>query len=190
MAESLTKRALDAALSRARDGYVWATVPSGFGARVRDGKASFVFEYRPGRGGRAINKRRVTIGGYPDLTVDKARTEATKLAGAVKAGRDPAADRDAARREAARLKANGGPLTTAKLADAFIEPYARRVNRSWAEYRRILDRYVVPSWGARPVETIRRADVNALLDHVEDHNGAVMADHVLAIGEAGNRRSR
>lgn len=181
MAETLTKRTLDAALGRAHDGYVWASTPSGFGARVRNGRASFVYEYRPGGGGRAFNKRRLTIGAYPDLTVDRARTEATKLAGAVKAGRDPAADRDAARHEAARVKANGGPLTIARLADAFIERYARRRNRSWAEYRRILDVYVKPVWGNRPVEGIRRADVNGLLDRVEDHNGAVMADHVLAI---------
>ena len=67
------------------------------------------------------------------------------------------------------------------VADEFVERHAKPRNRSWKEYRRILDRYVKPKLGNRPIHELGRRDVVGLLDHVADNNGAVMADHVLAI---------
>lgn len=41
--------------------------------------------------------------------------------------------------------------------------------------------YVYPQWGDRPFLEIRRSDVNALLDEVEDRHGKAQADAVLAV---------
>ena len=38
-----------------------------------------------------------------------------------------------------------------------------------------------PKLGTRQIDEIKRADVVRLLDHIEDANGPVQADHVLAI---------
>ena len=52
--------------------------------------------------------------------------------------------------------------------------------RSAPEIERIFNVYVLPEWKDRPFVSIRRGDVARLLDRVEDDNGPVMADHVLA----------
>ena len=48
------------------------------------------------------------------------------------------------------------------------------------EIRRQLDKYVYPKWGTTKFLDIRRGNVVALLDHIEDSASAAMADHVLA----------
>jgi integrase len=53
--------------------------------------------------------------------------------------------------------------------------------RSYKERRRILEKYVWPRLGSRQIDDIRRVDVIRLLDKIDDENGPVMADHVLAI---------
>src|SRR5262249_22352127 len=45
----------------------------------------------------------------------------------------------------------------------------------------LLDRHVSPDFRARPFTAIRRSDVAALLDEIEDDHGARQADYVLAI---------
>ena len=42
-------------------------------------------------------------------------------------------------------------------------------------------KYVYPLWGIRDFTSLRRSDIAALLDHVEDHHGARQADYVLAV---------
>jgi integrase len=53
--------------------------------------------------------------------------------------------------------------------------------RSEAEVTRLLKAHVYPAWKDRGFLDIRRSDVAALLDEVEDDHGARQADYVLAI---------
>jgi integrase len=57
---------------------------------------------------------------------------------------------------------------------------ARRL-RSEAEITRLLRAHVYPAWKGRALVDIRRSDVAALLDEVEDDHGARQADYVLAL---------
>ena len=63
------------------------------------------------------------------------------------------------------------------------EWFKRRVQarglRSAYYLRRYLDKYIYPKWANRRFLDIKRSDVNALLDYVEDHHGASQADNVL-----------
>ena len=52
--------------------------------------------------------------------------------------------------------------------------------RSQGEIERCLNKYVLPRWSAKPFAEITRRDVNDLLDVIEDKNGPVQADQVLA----------
>ena len=52
--------------------------------------------------------------------------------------------------------------------------------RTGYEVRRVIERYVLPRWRDRPFAEIRRSDVAALLDAVEDKHGPWVADQVLA----------
>ena len=53
--------------------------------------------------------------------------------------------------------------------------------RTGDELERQLERYVLPRWRDRPFTAIRRSDVAALLDAVEDKHGPWVADQVLAV---------
>ena len=53
--------------------------------------------------------------------------------------------------------------------------------RSKKEIVRLLDRHILPAWRDREFLGIRRSDVAALLDHVEDHHGARQADYCLNV---------
>lgn len=174
--KKLTKQQIDSVQPSAKDVYLWDTSPPGFGVRIRSsGAKTFIFSYRPG-GGRSASKKRHTIGRYGKITLEQARTLAQQLAGHVAAGGNPAAERAAKRIEDIRDK-----QTVEAMAEEFVERYAKPRNRSWQEYKRILDRYVKPDLGRRPLHELTRRDISTLLDTVADSNGAVMADHVLAV---------
>ena len=53
--------------------------------------------------------------------------------------------------------------------------------RSGDEVKRVLEKYVLPVWRDRAFADIRRSDVAALLDHVEDEHGHWTADAVLSV---------
>ena len=53
--------------------------------------------------------------------------------------------------------------------------------RSSKEIKRLLDVHVLPAWRDREFTAIRRSDVAALLDDVEDDHGARQADYVLNV---------
>jgi hypothetical protein len=53
--------------------------------------------------------------------------------------------------------------------------------RSRGEVERLINAHILPAWKDRGFTSIRRSDVAALLDEVEDDHGARQADYVLAI---------
>jgi hypothetical protein len=53
--------------------------------------------------------------------------------------------------------------------------------RTLKEGRRIFERYLYPKLGSRQIAGIKRSEISRLLDQIEDDNGPVMADHVLAL---------
>ncbi len=53
--------------------------------------------------------------------------------------------------------------------------------RTAPEYRRMVRKYILPHWGERGFEEIRRSDIAKLLDHVEDNHGSHQADAVLSV---------
>jgi integrase len=63
----------------------------------------------------------------------------------------------------------------------YLEPNALRSAR---EINRLLDTHVLPAWKDRPFTAIRRSDVAALLDKVEDAHGARCADYCLNVARS------
>ncbi len=189
----LTKRAIDAAKAGRTARWLWDGELKGFGVRLHaSGVKSFVFQYRAGKG-RAAPKRRYTIGTYGTLTLDKARDIARQLAGKAAGGSDPLADkrREAlAQREARQKARNARQNTVSGLAARFLDQHVKPHNRSASEYERILNRYVRPVWGSRPVTDIRRADVVALLDGIVAGTGPGTAKPRRRKGQTAPPRSR
>jgi hypothetical protein len=112
-------------------------------------------------------RRRIVLGPYPALTLEKARDKARELVAGVKiAGRDPMEERKAER--TARRKAE--TATFAALATLYVEEHAKRKKRlrAWKEDERKLRVEVLPAWGSRPAAEIRRADVRELLERIAE----------------------
>ena len=174
MRGKITKRSVDA-LKPAIDGteaMVWDTVLKGFGVRVQGGAAkSYILHYRAGTG-RAAPLRKLTIGrhGSP-WTPDTARREARRLLGMVENGADPAADRMA--RKAAP--------TMAEFTERFLAEHAeaKRKASTAAEYRRLMDKIVLPTLGKRKLADIARSDITRL--HHANRSAPYQANRVLAV---------
>src|SRR5262245_51462251 len=97
--------------------------------------------------------------------------------------------RDKARERIKRIKAGlppekPSPVRPASFKDVAENWIKRHVKvkklRSEYEINRSLQKYVYPRWADRDFVGIRRSDVAALLDQVEDGHGSRMADVVLA----------
>ena len=108
------------------------------------------------------------LGGYPAISLADAREAAREVFSETGKGGDPAAARRATGQAA---EAN----TLSLIARQFITRYAKRRNRSWQETERILERYVLPEWGDRPISEITRRDILDLLDGMVDRGVPVMA---------------
>jgi integrase len=85
---------------------LWDGAVTGLGLRCLPGGAkTWVYVYRGGAGGRKAVSQTFRLGSWPEVNADAARKAATRHAGAVAHGRDPAAERrEERRREKATLR--------------------------------------------------------------------------------------
>lgn len=179
MTTRLTKRLVESLKSADRITMHWDSELKGFGVKVMpSGQKVLQFVYRFPRG-RAGAVRRYKLGDFGQITVEEARNLAQQHRGEVARGRDPMANLLADRKAAEDAK-KAPKRTITKICAEFVERYAKKHNRRWKETERILDRHIVATWGSRQIGTITRADVNELLDEVEDRSGGPMANAVLA----------
>src|SRR5215475_2373853 len=110
-----------------------------------------------------------TIGASDVLTIEEAREKAREAIKRIRKGESPF--------ELPPVK----PDSFEAVAESWLKRYARpKQLRSLDEIERILKVYVLPRWGDRPFEDIKRSDVTKLLDHVEDNHGPRQADAVLS----------
>ena len=111
-----------------------------------------------------------TLGTADVLTIEQARDQARAVIKRIKEGLPPLA---------------APPVQPDTVADVVQNWLRRHVEakqlRSGDELRRVLGAYVLPRWRDRPFTTIKRSDVAALLDAVEDKHGPWVADQVLAV---------
>ena len=82
--------------------------------------------------------------------------------------------------DVASYLAKGKTGSFKEVAELWLKRHVRGRLRSEREIERQLSKYVYPAWADRPFAEIRRADVNVLLDRIEDEHGARQADYVLA----------
>jgi integrase len=145
-----------------------ANVP-GFGLRVSAaGARTWFLMYREPNGRQVRHK----IGTLPLMGLEKARmTARTALRGVQVKGSDPAAA-TRARRSAESFD---------KLADRFIEDYAKPHKRSWREDARQIRSMCLPRWKGRAAADITRADVRDLLGAVARSRGGITANRLRAL---------
>ncbi|TDQ83071.1 site-specific recombinase XerD [Dongia mobilis] len=177
----ITKRTVDSLTPQDKPYAVYDSELKGFGIRVQpSGVASYIVEYRPDGGGRAVAKKRMAIGRVGELTPDKAREIAKDRLSEVRQGVDPLSDRQTKRRE---MKVSG-------LIDLWeeIRPTGKRTGRPMAERTRSytlarLRHHVVPILGSKRVSEVTVDDVNDLIRRVT-------AGETKLDGESAKKRGR
>jgi integrase len=133
------------------------------------GKKVFCVRYR-----FADKTRKLTL--TAGITLAAARKEAASALYDVERGIDPS---DAKRRTRDDER-DAAADTLEEVCGQFFRRDGAKL-RSAYDWKRDLDRLVLPALGARPIAEIRRKDIVRLLDSIEDRNGAAAADTVLAI---------
>jgi integrase len=157
---------------------VWDKKLPGFGLRTRNGKRTWVFQYKLGN-----QNRRIKLGG-PELSRDDARrlaeAEKGKLAKAkLGHGLDPAAEREI-------RKAEAKPRAKSAKALASIIPIYLEARRGGVKPNTYVaqERYLNNHWEALhglPLDGITRADVATSLAAIAKANGPVAANRARSV---------
>ena len=63
----------------------------------------------------------------------------------------------------------------------YIEKHAMKFKRSWQEDQRLLNKEVLPLWGKRRAEAIKKRDLTLLLEKIVDRGSPAMSNQVLKI---------
>lgn len=117
------------------------------------------------------SRQRVTIGQFPAVGLEKARAKALATLTDISNGGDPATKKKI-RREA---------MTVRELGAAFIEQYAKREKRTWAEDQRILNVEVYPAIGDMKAMMTRRRDWLDVIDSKVDAGRAGQGRKVMSM---------
>jgi integrase len=111
-----------------------------------------------------------TLGSAEVLSITEAREKARECINRVKDG------------QPAFKTPPNKPASVESVAETWLQRHVRAKGlRSEREIARLLRVHVYPAWKDRAFLDIRRSDVTALLDAVQDDHGARQADYVLAI---------
>ena len=168
----MTKRITTIAIENMKAGRTRREVPAGGGLYVvvaPSGRKGFAVRYRfSGRTRRLVLQTGVTLA--------QARRLAADAMFAVAQGRDPAVAKQQAKDKAATAAAD----TVRAIGDEYLRREGSKL-RTVGRYADILRRLVYPHLGDRQIASIRRCEINRLLDRIEDHNGPVQADHSLGV---------
>ena len=145
------------------DKFTWDEKLSGFGLRERNGKRSWIIQYRLGH-----KQRRLKIGDGEKLTKAQARDLARKRLAEVELGRDPAGDKQQNRKDA--------KFTLKAILADYLEAKRGTVReRTYREIVRYLDGHWKPLHGT-PINAIARRDVAHELGKITKRSGATTAD--------------
>jgi integrase len=171
----LTETNLPKAIREARgkkDVFEWDDELPGFGLRIRNGKRTWIFQYKIGE-----RQHRMRLGG-PELNCDQARRLAQVQKGEVSKaklghGVDPAITRE-------KTKAEAKPTTKGKTLGSLIADYLdAKVSalrpRSYNETRRHLEKHFAPLHSLA-LSNIQRADVAARVREIAKASGPVAAN--------------
>lgn len=139
-------------------------VGGSFGVRVSSsgGKAFFVVFPIHGK------RKRMTIGKFPAIQYGEARAKALEIVRLAGEGRDPATEKKLYRKAE----------TVAELAEIFLSRHVARSlkDSTGREYKRVIEREIVPLWGDLKIRDITPADILEVLEQIGLERGsAVMA---------------
>lgn len=126
----------------------------GLAIRVTATRKTFCFRFK--RNGKM---QRITLGEYPLMTLAQAVVAANRRYADLHEGRNPIAE---AQREASEAAVGADELTFTRLADRYINEYAKPRKKSWKDDEWVLKR-AKAEFGPRIVSTITRKELVVFL---------------------------
>jgi integrase len=120
-------------------------------------------------------RKEMRLGEYPAMKLADARTKYNEAYELHKNGRDPGAE-ERQQKEERRLAD-----TIEDLVKEYIKKHAKVNKRSWKNDERLLNKEVVPIWGDRKAEDIRKRDVVLLLESIVERGSPAMSNQTLKI---------
>jgi integrase len=159
----------------------------GFGVRILpSGRKVFFYLYRIDGQRRFLN-----IGTYKDvkhpdgisfkIAYDEYEMERAKVK-ALKAGRSEGVDPVQVKQEKRHQREEEREAHCIEdLIKEYLQRYAEKFKRSWKEDERILNRNVLPKWGKRKATSIKKRDINLLLEDIVDRGAPAMANNTFKI---------
>jgi integrase len=118
--------------------------------------------------------RKVTLAA--GLSLAAARKVAADAALEIERGNDPREARRAAKQQVAAARAD----TVRAICESYLKREGAKL-RTAKQRVRLLGKHIYPTLGDRPIGSVRRGEIVASLDKVEDNSGARTADVVLSI---------
>jgi len=146
----LTKSRIDQLAVPQKDCFVWDDDIAGFGVRMSPrGSKTYIYQFRAE--GRT---RRISIGNTKSVTADAARKAAQIMQGEIATGENPAL---------VKQKKRNTP-TLGEISERFLREHvaAKLKPSTQADYRQIVNKYILPNFGTRRVSDITRDDISRL----------------------------
>lgn len=168
--DRITKQSVDALVGAPKETFLWDDQLRGFGLRATpNGARSYVFQYR--MGGREARSRRYTIGrhGSP-WTPQTARKEAERIAMMVQQKVDPVQADHERRRQAVDLAFDA-------YVETFVDLYLKKRWKQWSLGAGVLRREAVPVLKKKPLPQIKRSDLSAIWDRLQDRPAVARLTH-------------
>jgi len=139
----------------------------GFGVRITSGgtKAFFIEKLVQRK------LRRITIGKYPELTVEMARKEGLKLLGQIATGIDPLVEKRAARAQLVSIKA---------VYEDYLQARKSLKPKTKYDYERAL-KNTFPNWERKPLLSITKDKISSLHARIGAEHGEAYANLVMRI---------
>lgn len=111
---------------------------------------------------------RITLGTFPDMTIENARREATKAKGALAAGTNPNVEKDRLRKE----------ITLKQLFELYMDRYSKVEKKSWRYDEREINKFL-SHWFNRKISDISTYEIKSLHLRLRENNGLYQANRML-----------
>jgi integrase len=118
----------------------------------------------------ARRPERITIGPYPDLSIEQARKRADELNGAIARGENPAAKRRIVRDE----------MTLGELFTTYLEHHAKPHKKTWSYDENMFDNHL-HTLKLRKISDIRKSDVVGLHLRIGGKSGKYVANRAVEV---------
>ena len=165
---NFTKKALEdlSIPERGKRSYYYDLKVRGFGIAITDKGTKTFIVYRKIDG----KPERVTLGKFPDLSIENARGLAFEVNSQIAKGKNPNQDKCKLRNE----------LVLSELFKLYMERYSKIHKRSW-QVDLDLYKYYLVVWEKRKISSIKKMDVESLHAKIGNNNGMYAANRAYAL---------